>query len=93
MTDRRRPSHDRFERRQKSETYRLQPGRNQVVHLNRDKEVSARNLLGIGLWLDSDGAWRNIVVVEVVMADAVVVVVIAIVAVEIVPAQMRMDPD
>ena len=93
VTDGRRPPHDRFEGRRKREAQWLQPGRNQIADLNRDKEANARDLLRISLWFYSDGVGRRVVIVDVVTVDVViVVVVIAIVVVEIVSAQVRMDP-
>ena len=86
MTDGRRPPHDRFKGNRKREAQWLQPGRNQVVDLNRNKEADPRESFGIALWLDSHRIRR--VVVIVVMMIEITGVVIALVVVEIVPAQV-----
>jgi len=89
VTDGRRPPHDRFKGNRKREAQWLQPGRNQVVDLNRNKEADPRESFGIALWLDSHRIRR--VVVIVVMMIEITGVVIALVVVEIVPAQVRVN--
>ena len=83
-----RSAHDRFKRRRKREAQGLQSGGHRVVGLLRDKELHARDLLGVGLALHSQVARLDVVIVQTVMVAAAVA---AIVVVEVVATQVRVD--